>query len=323
MRPIFFLLIVSALMRVGTVGAEVQVDFRFEAVFGEIGGGDGQFLAPEGLALDMSGNLFVADTGNDRIQKLSPNGTFLRAVGAPGWADGQFDKPSGIAAGKGLEIYVADSRNRRIKVFNFNLRLLAVIGGPDVDASVDLGTLGGIAVTDADEILVSDIDADQLVQIDTYSRVDRSFGGFGYGAGNLRRPLGIATEGRDAVYVCDSENDRIAVFDRFGNFQNAMGDDILLQPSALCIGPQRTLIVADTGHHRIVVFDLHSGRVAGFLGGPDPGHGPMSFQTPRGVALGRAGRLFVLDSGNGRIQKLQLQVSKRQARPRMNTDERR
>ena len=311
MKPIFFMLLAFALMWVGTVAAEVQVEFRFEAVFGEIGSGEGQFLDPEGLTLDMSGNLFVVDTGNDRVQKGSPNGTFLMAVGAPGWEDGQFNKPSGIAAGKGLEIYGAYSRNRRIQVFNFNLRLLAVIGGPDVDASVAWGTLGGIAVTDADEILVGDIDADQLVQIDTYSRVDRSFGGFGYGAGNLRRPLGIATEGRDAVYVCDSENDRIAGFDRFGNFQKAMGEDMLMQPSALCVGPQRTLIVADTGHHRIGVFDLHSGRVAGFLGGPDPGKGPMAFQTPRGVAFGRAGRLFVLDSGKGRIQKLQLQVSKR------------
>ena len=305
MRCIFCILIVFAW--VGTARAEVQVAFRFEAVFGEMGGGDGQFLNPEGLTLDTLGNVFVVDTGNDRVQKLSPTGTFLRAVGGPGWEDGQFNKPGGIAASKGLEIYVADGRNHRIQVFNLNLRLLAVIGGADAGGSMDLGTLSGIAVSDADEILVSDIDADQLVQIDTYSRVDRSFGGFGYGAGNLRRPLGIAIEGREKVYVCDSENDRIAVFDRFGNFQKGMGN---LQPSALCVGPERTLIVADTGHHRIVVFDLDSGGVAGSLGGPDPGKGAMAFQFPRGVALGRAGRLFVLDSGNGRIQKLQLQVSR-------------
>ena len=309
MGRIFCILIVFTW--VGMAKAEVQVAFRFEAVFGEIGGGDGQFLDPEGLTLDTSGNVFVVDTGNDRVQKLSPTGTFLRAVGGPGWEDGQFNKPGGIAASKGLEIYVADGRNRRIQVFNLNLRLLSVIGGADAGGSMDLGTLSGIAVSDADEILVSDIDADQLVQIDTYSRLDRSFGGFGYGAGNLRRPLGIAIEGREVVYVCDSENDRIAVFDRFGNFKKTMGKDILLQPSALCVGPERTLIVADTGHHRIVVFDLDSGSVAGSLGGPDPGKGAMAFQFPRGVALGRAGRLFVLDSGNGRIQKLLLQVSRR------------
>ena len=291
--------------------AEVYVGFRFEGMFGEIGGGEGQFLEPEGLAVDMSGNLFVVDTGNNRVQKLAADGTFLLEVGGSGWEDGQFDKPGGIATGKGLEVYVADSRNRRIQVFNLNLRLLSVIGGRDVDSPIDLGTLGGIAVSDVDEVLVTDIDADQLVQIDTYSRIDRSFGGFGYGAGNLRRPLGVAIEGRKAVYVCDSENDRIAVFDRFGNFQKAIGEDVLMQPSAACLGPERTLIVADTGHHRIVVFDLNADEVVSHLGGPDPGKGPMAFQWPRGVALGRAGALFVLDSGNGRIQKLQLRVSRR------------
>ena len=294
-----------------SVSAEVQVGFRFEAMFGERGGGEGQFLDPEGLTVDMSGNLFVVDTGNDRVQKLTSDGTFLLEVGGFGWGDGQFDKPGGIAAGKGLEVYVADNRNRRIQVFSLNLRLLSVIGGRDVDSPIDLGTLGGIAVSDVDEILVTDIDADQLVQIDTYSRIDRSFGGFGYGAGNLRRPLGVAIDGRRAVYVCDSENDRIAVFDRFGHFQKAIGEDVLMQPSAACLGPERTLVVADTGHHRIVVYDLDSDEVVAHLGGPDPGRGPMTFQFPRGLALGRAGVLFVLDSGNGRIQKLQMRVSRR------------
>ena len=79
MGRIFCILIVFAW--VGMAKAEVQVAFRFEAVFGEIGGGDGQFLDPEGLTLDTSGNVFVVDTGNDRVQKLSPTGTFLRAVG--------------------------------------------------------------------------------------------------------------------------------------------------------------------------------------------------------------------------------------------------
>ena len=309
LRSVFYLgvLLVFAV----TAGAEVHVGFRFERMFGERGGGEGQFLDPEGLAVDMSGNLFVVDTGNNRVQKLASDGTFLLEVGGSGWEDGQFDKPGGIAAGKGLEVYVADSRNRRIQVFNLNLRLLSVIGGRDVDSPIDMGTLGGIAVSDVGELLVTDIDADQVVQVDTYSRIDRNFGGFGYGGGNLRRPLGVTIEGRRAVYVCDSENDRIAVFDRFGSFQKAIGEDVLMQPSAVCLGPERTLIVADTGHHRIVVFDLNSDEVVSYLGGPDPGGGPMVFRWPRGLALGRAGALFVLDSGNGRIQKLQLRVSRR------------
>ena len=87
MRRIFCILIVFAW--VGTAEAEVQVAFRFEAIFGEVGGGDGQFLNPEGLALDTSGNVFVVDTGNDRVQKIVPNGHFFESGGGTGlgrWA---------------------------------------------------------------------------------------------------------------------------------------------------------------------------------------------------------------------------------------------
>jgi hypothetical protein len=149
------------------------------------------------------------------------------------------------------------------------------------------------------------------MQIDTYSRTDRSFGGFGYGAGQVRKPLGLALVGRERTYVCDSENDRIAVFDRFGNFQESLGDDVLLQPADVCAGPESTLIVADTGHHRIVVFDLKKGEVVAHLGGPDAGNGVMAFHSPQAVVMGKAGLLFVLDSGNGRILRLKMRVLRR------------
>ena len=87
MRRIFCILIVFAW--VGTAGAEVQVEFRFEAVFGEIGGGDGQFLDPEGLTLDTSGNVFVVDTGNDRVPKIFSNWNFFKGgrwTGLGRWA---------------------------------------------------------------------------------------------------------------------------------------------------------------------------------------------------------------------------------------------
>ena len=94
------------------------------------------------------------DTGNDRVQKLSPTGTFLRAVGGPGWEDGQFNKPWWYCReARGWRFMWPDGRNRRIQVFNLNLRLLSVIGGADTGGSMDLGTLSGIAVSDADEIL--------------------------------------------------------------------------------------------------------------------------------------------------------------------------
>ena len=85
--------------------------------------GDGQLLGrPERLAVDQSGNFYVADSGNARIQKFSPDGTFLWKFGSPGTGEGQFGLspmggPQGIAVDAAGRIYVADTENKRIVVF--------------------------------------------------------------------------------------------------------------------------------------------------------------------------------------------------------------
>jgi len=306
----FFRLCLCVMLLSGSVWAQVRVSFQHEKVIGTRGNGPGQFLEPNAIAVDMAGNLFVADTGNNRIQKLTAEGTFLREVGGFGWQDGQFNKPTGVAAGKGLELYVADSRNKRIQIFNLQLLFVGVIGGKDTEGSPEFGELSRVALTDADEVFVTDMDVDQLVQIDRFSRINRGYSGFAYDRGRLRRPMGIAVDGRDAVYVCDRENDRVVMFNRSGSLKRSLGEDVLVEPRGVCLTPDKMLVVADTGHHRIVVFDTKTGRVVGHIGGPDSGRGPMSFNSPSDVVYSKAGALYVLDSGNNRIVHLKMQVSR-------------
>lgn len=286
--------------------ARLAVACRFEAQLGRKGNGEGTFQAPQGLALDPVGNLYVADTGNDRVQKLGPAGEYIEQVGTFGWDAGQFNRPVDVATGRGgLEIYVADSRNNRIQVFSPHFRVLGQLGGRDVEGPLRLGTLGGIAVSDIGEIVVTDSDIDQVFQIDTYSLTDRTYGGQGYGAGRLRRPAGVAAGER--VYVCDARNDRVAVFDRFGGFKQSLGEGSLSEPSGICLGPERSLFVADTGHNRVLVFDLDTGEVVHGIGGPEPGSGPGAFRGPRGIGV-RGDLLYVVDTGNHRIQRFRLLV---------------
>jgi len=235
-------------------------------------------------------------------------------VGGFGWQDGQFNKPTGIAAGKGLELYVADSRNQRIQIFNLQLLFVGVIGGKDTDGSPAFGELSRVGLTDADEVFVTDLDADQVIQIDRFSRINRGYSGFAYDRGQLRRPMGMAVDGRDAVYVCDRENDRVVMFNRSGRLRRSLGEDVLLEPRGLCLTPDKMLVVADTGHHRIVVFDVKTGQVVGHIGGPDFGSGPMSFRSPSDVIYGKAGALYVLDSGNNRIVHLKMQVARQEGK---------
>ena len=65
--------------------------------WGGSGTGNGQFSAPEGIAIDAADNIYVADTGNHRIQKFNTSGTFVTKWGTNGTGDGQFDTPWGVS----------------------------------------------------------------------------------------------------------------------------------------------------------------------------------------------------------------------------------
>jgi DNA-binding beta-propeller fold protein YncE len=84
--------------------------------WGSSGVGPGQFLTPLGIALDGQGNLYVADSINNRIQKLSANGGRpIAQFGTKGTGPGQFNNPTGVAIDQRGNIYVSDRGNHRIQ----------------------------------------------------------------------------------------------------------------------------------------------------------------------------------------------------------------
>jgi DNA-binding beta-propeller fold protein YncE len=83
--------------------------------WGSYGSGSGQFDAPIGVAVDASGNVYVADGNNHRIQKFTGNGSYLTQWGTQGTADGQFDGPFGVAVDASGNVFVSEYNNRRIQ----------------------------------------------------------------------------------------------------------------------------------------------------------------------------------------------------------------
>src|SRR5207247_742595 len=78
------------------------------------GSGKGQFDSPTGIAIDANGNILVADTGNGRIEKFAPAGTFLSTIGSKVGSQGQLSAPNGIAVDRSGNIYVADAGTHRV-----------------------------------------------------------------------------------------------------------------------------------------------------------------------------------------------------------------
>jgi len=103
----------------GGIGLEICT-FTDTCKFGTQGSGNGQFNNPEGVAVDSSDNIVVADTGNNRIQVFNSTGTFQSKFGSLGGGDGQLNSPKGVAVGGSGNIVVADSDNNRVQVFTCN-----------------------------------------------------------------------------------------------------------------------------------------------------------------------------------------------------------
>ncbi|MEE8449052.1 MAG: 6-bladed beta-propeller [Thermodesulfobacteriota bacterium] len=96
---------------------------------GKNGKGEGEFVFPTNLALDTAGNLYVADTGNFRVQKLTPQGKLLKVFGGLGDQPGYFHRPKGIAVDRQGRLYVVDATFQNIQIFDDQGRLLLYFGG--------------------------------------------------------------------------------------------------------------------------------------------------------------------------------------------------
>jgi tripartite motif-containing protein 2/3/tripartite motif-containing protein 71 len=95
----------------------LKSDFTFFSTFGSIGSGRGQFKDPRDVACDSTGMVYVADTGNHRIQVFTVEGVFLREFGWHGQGRGELDWPNGIAIDASDMVYISEHGNGRVSVF--------------------------------------------------------------------------------------------------------------------------------------------------------------------------------------------------------------
>jgi hypothetical protein len=122
------------------------------------GSGDGQFNEVQlemGVAVDGSGNVYISDPGNDRIQKFSGTGTFVTKWGSPGTGDGQFNRPIGVATDAAGNVYVADWRNSRIQKFTGAGTFITKWGSPG-SGNGEFRSPSGVAIDGSGDIYVAD-----------------------------------------------------------------------------------------------------------------------------------------------------------------------
>lgn len=303
MRAFLFTLLLSAST---SLDSDAQV-FLFE--WGEPGNGAGQFYEPSGIAIDSSGNIYVADTLNNRIQKFDEQGTFISKWGSGGSGIGRFDSPQGMAVDSSDCIYVVDRSNNRIQKFDRNGNFITAWGSLG-SAAGQFDRPYGIAVDSSDNIYVADSGNDRIQKFDGNGNFISGWGSTGSETGQFVSPQAVAidlqaAEGdlRDSVYVSDTNN-RIQRFDTDGGFVALFGsegrnDGQFADPMGIGINPSSHLVVSDSGNIRVQELYWDGGFVTKWGGF---GRGEGQFDGPSGVAVTTSGTIYVVDSRNHRIQ---------------------
>ncbi len=280
------------------------VPYRFERGWGFWGAGDGRFNRPLGVALDASGNVYVSDQGNHRIQKFDSNGAFLYKWGFYGSGNGQFVSPVGVAVDASGNVYVSDQGNHRIQKFDSNGAFLSKWGSYG-SGDGQLHYPDEIAVDASGSVYVVDTGNHRIQKFDSNGAFLTKWGSYGSGNGEFNSPGGVAVDALENVLVSEWENNRIQRFDSNGAFLNKLGSEgngpgQFDQPYGLATDVSGSLLVADWGNNRIQQFDP-SGNYVTMLGsyGTDSG----KFYEPAGIAVDAWGNVYVADSGNNRVQK--------------------
>ncbi|WP_414661132.1 immunoglobulin domain-containing protein [Horticoccus sp. 23ND18S-11] len=237
------------------------------------GGVDGvgnaaRFFLPTGVALDTAGNLYVADTNNHAIRRISTGGTvvtFAGSLGTAGYVDSnnplqaRFNAPNAIAVDSSNNVYVADSQNnviRKISVFGVVSTLAGNLNGFPGTAD-GAGTLAsfnrpsGISVDSAGNVYVADSNSNTIRRVTSAGEVTTLAGlagisGSADGAGNtarFSRPFGVVMDVNGNLWVSDTGNHTIR---RSGT---STPPSITTQPAskAAGIGQNTTFTVVATG----------------------------------------------------------------------------
>jgi predicted membrane-bound mannosyltransferase/sugar lactone lactonase YvrE len=276
---------------------------------GTTGTAQGLFIKPTGLAVDQDGNLYVVDSGNNRIQKFDRDGRFLAEVGGTGSADGQFSEPWGVAVDAQGNVYVADTWNHRIQKFDKDLNYVAQWGRPALDLNnpqpYDFWGPRDVTVDAEGNVWVTDTGNSRVLKFDPSGQYLATLGGPGSEPGKLRDPVGIEVAANGDVYVADGWNSRIQKFDKDLQPVAAfpvpgwLPDDPTTQPY-LALLPDGDIVTTDPAHQRLLRL-----KPDGSIGATYEGLGDKALVGPTGVAVS-GDFLFVSSSGNDIVRRLPL-----------------
>ena len=291
----------------------------FLTMWGSAGSGDGQFNssqvnAPFIVGVDATGNVFVSDSNNQRVQKFDNAGTFLTKWGTSGSGDGQFGAPFGLGFDMSGDVFVGDAGNNRVQVFTGTGAFVRQWGSTG-SGSGQFNVPVGVGVDGSGDVFVAEFNNNRVQKFDNAGNLLLAFGWgvqdgmaaaetcssmcgtgiAGSGDGQFTNPLALAVDGNGNVFVTESgPNCRVQKFTNTGTFVTKWSFPC---PTGIAVGANGDVFVADDTSNVVRKYTNAGTFVTSWAGGAG------GFSIPWGVAVDTSGNVFVGDRGNNRIQK--------------------
>ena len=281
------------------------------------GMGNDRFDHPYSITFDTAGNIYVSDSGNDRIQMFDSSGTYVTTIGETGVSgsdNAHFNNPHHLAVDDNHLLYVADRDNHRVQIFDISasptITYVATIGvsGEAGSDSADFNNPEGIAVDVArGRIYVADGNNQRVQVFDYQTRAYQStLDGFSYISD-------VAVDAASNLYVAQlwSSASRVQQFDANLEYARTYGTDGVPyltdgshynRPEGVAVAPDGSIYISEHYGHRLIKLD--AAGVAQWIVGEAGGCGndDQHLCGPRDVTLGVAGKVYVVDSWNNRVQ---------------------
>ncbi len=305
---------------------------------------------PYALALDSTGNVYVADRDNHRVRRIGPNGiiTTFAGSGEAGFSgDGgpaaaaRLNAPQGVAVDAAGNLYVADFLNHRVRRIAPEGSISTIAGTGEAGDSGDGGPATaaqlnrpiGVAVGPAGEVYVADSTNRRVRRIDPAGGMATVAGGYHGGfsgdggpatAARFNTPRAVAVDAAGNLYVADTFNNRVRRIDPAGVISTIAGTGEagysgdggpakaarLNVPRAVAVDAAGNLYVADTFNDRVrridpagVISTIAGTGEAGYSGDGGPAKAAR-LNSPRGIAVDAAGNLYVADTFNNRVRRI-------------------
>ncbi len=257
----------------GTPGSDPSKHPIYSSSFGSFGSANGELREPEGgLAVDASGNVWVSDTANSRLEEFNSKGEFVRTAGSYGEGADQFLTTYGVTIDSKGNVWATDTSNDRVEEFNSEGVFLKMFGW-------------GVANGEA--------------KLETCTSSCRA-GLQGSGNGEFFTPEGIAVDSKGDVFVADRGNHRVQEFNsELAWVRNLSQAEEHEGPFYLTIDPNGNLWVTYSWDNKIGEFN-NEGKLERTWG--TAGSGPGQLSDPYGVGVGPEGNVWVAEYGNNRVQ---------------------